>query len=49
MWPEEVITLYASYHKSLPSKTRSRSSAPPTSVSSPQPSPHTDIVRGLIL
>ena len=47
VWPEEVITLYASYRMSLPSKTRSQSSAPPpaTSVSSP----HADIVRGLIL
>ena len=53
VWPEEVITLYASYRMSLQSKTRSRSSAPPppptTSVSSPLPSPHADIVRGLFL
>ena len=38
----------------LQSKTRSQSSAPPppppaASVSSPQPSPHADIVRGFIL
>ena len=47
VWPEEVITLYASYRMSLQSKTRSRSSTPPpaTSVSSP----HAVIVRGLIL
>ena len=35
-WPEEEIKLYAKYRKSLKSKTRSKSSAPPaTSVSSP--------------
>ena len=53
VWPEEVITLYASYRKSLQPKTHSQSSAPPpppaTSVSSPQRSPLADIVRGLFL
>ena len=41
-WPEEVITLYATYHKSRKSMTRSKSSAPPptASVSSPLPFPH---------
>ena len=46
-WPEEGIKLYAKYRKSLKSKTRLKSSAPPlppaTSVSSPQPSPRADI------
>ena len=45
-WPEEEIKLYAKYRKSLKSKTRPKSSAPPppaTSVPSPQPSSRGDI------